>query len=200
VILVGRFALILALVFSLSAVLFIVLGVRQRSRALMRNGYVAVYAFFFSVVVASAVLLAAFLGRDFSFGYVAENSDPSLSPFYRIAGFWAGQQGSFLFWLLLLAIVTVIIALRNVEKLDRLTVTAVGVLASVAAFFAVLMNFDQGSNPFLKAEAGASSMGLNPLLLHPAMVLHPPALFLGYVGLSVPFAFATAALLLGRAD
>ena len=197
----GRLALVFALVFSLGAVLFIALGVRQRSRDLMRNGYVAVYAFFFSVVVASAVLLAAFVNRDFSFGYVAENSDPSLSLFYRIAGFWAGQQGSFLFWLLLLAVVTVIIAARNVEKLDRLTVSAVGVLSAVSAFFALLMNVDHASSwPFYSAEAGASTMGLNPLLLHPAMVLHPPALFLGYAGLAVPFAFAVAALLLGRTD
>ncbi len=199
-IVVGRLALVLALVFSLSAVLFIVLGVRQHSRDLLRNGYIAVYAFFFSVVVASAVLLSAFLGRDFSFAYVAENSDRSLSTFYRIAGFWAGQQGSFLLWLLFLAIVTVVIALRNVEHIERLTATAVGVLASVSAFFAVLMVFDEGSNPFVKAVSGVAGQGLNPLLLHPAMVLHPPALFLGYAGLAVPFAFATAALLLGRAD
>jgi cytochrome c-type biogenesis protein CcmF len=198
--LIGRLSLILALVFSLSAVVFLMLGVRQRSRDLIRNGYLAVYAFFITVVVASAVLLSAFVGRNFSFAYVAENSNDTLSVFYRIAGFWAGQQGSFLLWLLFLAVVTAVIALRNLEDSDRLTASAVGVLAAVSAFFAVLMNFDPGSNPFLKAEAGAVGQGLNPLLLHPAMVLHPPALFLGYTGLAVPFAFATATLLLGRAD
>jgi cytochrome c-type biogenesis protein CcmF len=198
--LIGRLSLVLALVFSLTAVVFLWLGVRQRSRDLIRNGYIAVYAFFIAVVVASAVLLSAFVGRNFSFAYVAENSNATLSVFYRIAGFWAGQQGSFLLWLLFLSIVTAVIALRNIEDSDRLTAAAVGVLAAVSAFFAVLMNFDQGSDPFLKAGAGAVGQGLNPLLLHPAMVLHPPALFLGYTGLAVPFAFAIGTLMLGRAD
>ena len=74
------------------------------------------------------------------------------------------------------------------------------VLCIVGAVFAALMVFDAGSNPFVKAEAGMQPFGLNPLLLHPGMVLHPPALFIGYVGLAVPFAFAISALLLGRAD
>ena len=99
------------------------------------------------------MLLSAFVSRDFSFAYVAANSDSTLSTFYRIAGFWAGQQGSLLLWLLMLSIVTVVIALRNVESIDRLTAGAVGVLAAVAAFLAVLMVADQGSNPFVAAGA-----------------------------------------------
>ena len=196
-IVVGRFALVCCLAFSLGAVALIALGVRRHSRHLMRTGYLAVYGLFFAAVVASSVLLAAFVGRDFSFAYVAQNSAASLSVFYRIAGFWAGQQGSFLLWLLLLSVITVVIALRNVEAIDRLTATAVGVLAAVAAFFSLLMVADQGSNPFLAAPAGAVGQGLNPLLLHPAMVPHPPALFAAYAGLTVPFAYAMAALLLG---
>jgi len=199
-IVVGRFALVCCLAFSLGAVALIALGVRRRRQDLMRLGYLAVYGLFFSVVVASAVLLAAFVGRDFSFAYVAQNSDTSLSVFYRVAGFWAGQQGSFLLWTMLLCLITVVIALRNVESIDRLTATAVGVLAAVAAFFTVLMVADQGSNPFLAAATGATGQGLNPLLLHPAMVLHPPALFAAYAALTVPFAYATAALLLGSPE
>ena len=196
-IVVGRFALFCCLAFSLGAVTLIALGVRRHSGELMRAGYLAVYGLFFSVVVASSVLLAAFVGRDFSFAYVAQNSSASLSAFYRIAGFWAGQQGSFLLWTTLLALITVLIALRNVEAIDRLTATAVGVLAAVAAFFSLLMVADQGSNPFLSAPVGTVGQGLNPLLLHPAMVAHPPVLFLAYAALTVPFAYAIAALLLG---
>ena len=202
----GRLAVALALVFSLAGVLFLALGVRRRSREFIRNGYFAVYGLFLSTVVAGAVLLQAFLGKDFSFAYVFENSDASLSTFYRIAGFWAGQQGSFLLWLLFLSIVTVVIAMRafaaNERAADggRLTGGAVMVLCTIAAVFATIMVFDSGSQPFLRTAAGAVSSGLNPLLLHPAMVLHPPALFLGYVGLAVPFAFAVSALLLGQAD
>ena len=196
-IVVGRFALVCCLAFSLGAVALIALGVRRHSHDLMRAGYLAVYGLFFSVVVAGSVLLAAFVGRDFSFAYVAQNSDASLSVFYRVAGFWAGQQGSFLLWTTMLAVITVVIVLRNVESIDRLTATAVGVLAAVAAFFSVLMVADQGSNPFVAAATGATGQGLNPLLLHPAMVAHPPALFAAYAALTVPFAYATAALLLG---
>ena len=196
----GRLSLSLALVFCLTSVVFLALGVRTGRKDLLKNGYYAVYGFFLTTVVASAVLLQAFLGKDFSFSYVAENSDASLSTFYRIAGFWAGQQGSFLLWLLLIAIVVVIIALRDINRLEPLTGGAVMMLSVTGAVFAAIMVFSQESNPFVKASAGTQPFGLNPLLLHPAMVLHPPALFIGYVGLSVPFAFAVSALLQGRAD
>ena len=196
-IVVGRFALFCCLVFSLGAVLLLTLGVRRRRDELMRWGYLAVYGLFFSAVVAAAVLFEAFLSRDFSFAYVAQNSDASLSLFYRIAGFWAGEQGSFLLWTALLAIVAVTIALRNVEHIDRLTAAAVGVLAAVAAVFSLLMVADQASNPFVASAPATAGQGLNPLLLHPAMVLHPPALFAAYAALTVPFAYATGVLLLG---
>jgi cytochrome c-type biogenesis protein CcmF len=200
VIILGRIALTLALVFSMASVLFLALGMRWDRKDLLRNGYYAVYAFFLTTVVASAVLLQAFLKKDFSFSYVAENSDASLSTFYRIAGFWAGQQGSFLLWLLLIAVVAVVIALVNLNKVERLTGGAVMVMCVIGAVFAALMVLDKGSKPFLAAEPGTQPFGLNPLLLHPAMVLHPPALFIGYVGLSVPFAFGISTLLLGRGD
>ena len=194
----GRIALILSLIFSLGAIVFLAAGVTQRSRDLIRNGYLAVYVSFTGVVVACAALLTGFLTKDFGFRYVAGNSDESLGLFYRIAGFWAGKEGSFLFWLGLLALVTVIITLRDFDNGDRLTATAVLTLCAIAAFFAVLMIFDDGSDPFAKAPPGTVARGLNPLLLHPAMVLHPPTLFMGYVGLAVPFAYAIAAMALGK--
>ena len=196
----GRLSLTLALVFAVASVVFLLLGVLWRRKDFQRNGYYAVYGFFLTTVVASAVLLQAFLKKDYSFAYVAENSDASLSVFYRIAGFWAGQQGSFLFWLLCLAITVIVIAVIDLNRLERLTGGAVAILAVISAVFTALMIFDTSSNPFLKAEAGAMPFGLNPLLLHPGMVLHPPTLFIGYVGLAVPFAFAISALLIGRGD
>jgi len=199
VLVLGKLSLTLALVFSLASVLFLALGTRWDRKDLIRNGYYAVYAFFLTTVVSSAVLLQAFLKKDFSFGYVTENSDASLSTFYRIAGFWAGQQGSFLLWLLLIAVVTVIIALLDLGKVQRLVGGAVMVLCVIGAVFSSLMVFNAASSPFEKTVPGTQPFGLNPLLLHPAMVLHPPALFIGYVGLSVPFAFAISALLLGDA-
>jgi cytochrome c-type biogenesis protein CcmF len=184
----------------LGAAWLLALGAWSERKDLIRYGYYAVYGFFLTTVVASAVLLQAFLKKDFSFGYVAENSDSTLSVFYRIAGFWAGQSGSFLLWLLFLAIAAIIIAVIDLNRLERLTAGAVAVLGVISAVFTALMVFDPGSDPFIKAEAGAVPFGLNPLLLHPAMVLHPPALFIGYVGLAVPFAFAVSTLLLGRGD
>ncbi len=196
----GRYSLWAALAFSMASVLFLALGMRWDREDLLRNGYYAVYAFFLSTVVAGAVLLQAFLKKDFGFGYVAENSAATLSTFYRIAGFWAGQQGSFLLWLLLIAVVAVVIALIDLNKVERLTGGAVMVLCIVGGVFAALMVLNKGSNPFVAAAPGTTPFGLNPLLLHPAMVLHPPALFIGYVGLSVPFAFGISTLLLGRGD
>ncbi len=196
----GRYSLWAALAFSMASVLFLALGVRWDRSDLLRNGYYAVYAFFLATVIAGAVLLQAFLKKDFGFAYVVENSDASLSTFYRIAGFWAGQQGSFLLWLLLIAVVAVVVALIDLNKVERLTGGAVMVLCIVGGVFTALMVFDVGSNPFVKAAPGVQPFGLNPLLLHPGMVLHPPALFIGYVGLAVPFAFGVSTLLLGRAD
>jgi cytochrome c-type biogenesis protein CcmF len=196
----GKYSLWAALFFALAGSSFLGLGMFWDRKDLLRNGYYAVYGFFLATVIAAAVLLQAFLKGDFGFAYVAENSDASLSVFYRIAGFWAGQQGSFLLWLLLLAIVAVVIALLDLSRLERLTGGAVMVLGIISAVFAALMVFDVGSNPFEKAAAGTQPFGLNPLLLHPAMVLHPPALFVGYVGLAVPFAYAVSTLLLGRGD
>ncbi|MCX6371917.1 MAG: cytochrome c biogenesis protein CcsA [Actinobacteria bacterium] len=196
----GRYSLWAALAFSMASVVFLALGMRWDREDFLRNGYYAVYAFFLTTVVAGAVLLQAFLKKDFGFAYVTENSDASLPTFYRIAGFWAGQQGSFLLWLLLIAVVAVVIALIDLNKVERLTGGAVMVLCVIGGVFAALMIFDAGSNPFVKAEAGVQPLGLNPLLLHPGMVLHPPALFIGYVGLAVPFAFGISTLLLGRAD
>ncbi len=197
----GRLALSLGLVLALAAAVFLAYGAKSSRRDFIRHGYYATYGFALAILIAAAVLLQAFLRSDLGFAYVFENSDPSLPAFYRIAGFWAGQEGSFLLWLLMLAAVAVAIAAGDLTRTRRLVAGAVTVLAVNVALFAALMVLDEGSNPFLATPAGAGApVGLNPLLLHPGMVLHPPALFAGYVGFAVPFAFAVSALLLGRAD
>ena len=196
----GQLSLTLAFIFALASAAFLFMGLRWDRKDFQRNGYYAVYGFFLTTVIAAAVLLQAFLKKDFSFAYVASHSDATLSTFYRVASFWAGQEGSFLFWLLILAIAIIVIAVIDLNRLERLTGGAVAVLGVISAVFAALMVFDAGSNPFLRAEAGTVPFGLNPLLLHAGMVFHPPTLFIGYVGLAVPFAFAVSALLLGRGD
>lgn len=197
---VGGIALDAALACALLAAVLLVWGLRAGRAGLVRAGYGVVYAFFLATVIAAAVLLQAFLRGDYGFAYVAEHSATGLSVFYRVAGFWAGEQGSFLLWLLLLALAAVVIALLDFVRLERLTAGAVTVLCLVAAILAALMVVDSGCDPFVVAAAGAEAQGLSPLLLHPAMVLHPPALFAGYVGLTIPFAYAIATLVLGRGD
>ncbi|RPI27799.1 MAG: hypothetical protein EHM52_05510, partial [Actinomycetota bacterium] len=169
--LLGRLALSLGLVLAVAAAVFLAYGMKTSRRDFIRNGYYATYGFALATVIASVALLQAFLRADFGFAYVFENSDASLSTFYRIAGFWAGQEGSFLLWLLMLAVVAVAIAAADRARLRRLVAGAVMVLAVNVALFAALMVLDEGSNTFLGTPAGAGSpIGLNPLLLHPAMV------------------------------
>lgn len=172
-------------------------GSRQRALAWGLGG---VYVALLLVFVASAILLTALLTGDTSFRYVVENWDSSLPSLYRVSAFWAGQQGSFLLWTLLLLGAGSLVAVRGARSQRELRAGAAVVLALVGAFLVLLMLVDRGSDPFAAAPAGAAPAGLNPLLLHPAMALHPPALFVGYVGLAVSFAYAVSALWLRRLD
>ena len=196
----GTYALVATLILALGAAWLLALGTWSERKELIRYGYYAIYGFFLTTVIASAVLLQAFLKGDFSFAYVAENSDTSLSVFYRIAGFWAGQSSSFLLWLLMLAIAAIVTRWSTSTGSSGSPAARSRCSASSPPCSPRSSIFDTGSNPFAAAEAGAMPFGLNPLLLHPGMVLHPPALFIGYVGLAVPFAFAVSTLLLGRGD
>ncbi len=131
-----------------------------------------------------------------------DNWAPSLPTLYRISAFWAGQEGSFLLWAFLALGAGSLVAVRGATGPRReLGAGAALVMALIGAFIVLLMLVDRGSDPFAAAPSPAPDpAGLNPLLLHPAMALHPPALFLGYVGLAVPFAYAVSALWLRRLD
>jgi cytochrome c-type biogenesis protein CcmF len=215
----GRILLVIALAALVAATAALATGFLRRRDRSLQAGLWLVGAACAAVVVAAAVLLRALLSGDTSFLYVLENWHPSLNVAYSVAAFWAGAQGSLLFWVVLLALATVAVAARSgragvarstarrarangpVPLVDHLGAGAVLALASVSIFLVALMVFDSSSNPFVAAPTPAPPpAGLNPLLLHPAMALHPPALFLGYVGLAVPFAFALSALVAGRLD
>jgi len=144
-------------------------------------------------------LLYLLLALDFRVQYVYEHVSSHLAPVYRLSAFWAGQEGSFLLWLWFLAIIAALVTLQRKAWDGRLHSHAVAILAFSEAFFAwVLITV---SNPFatlpMKPVEGA---GLLPLLENPGMIFHPPTLFLGYAGYTVPFAFAMAALLTGQLD
>lgn len=162
--------------------------------------YKTIYALFGAISVASLILLYAFIAKDFSFDYVAANSSADMTVFQRVSAFWAGKGGSLLFWLWLLSGFTAGAAFVRRRYFDRLTSNALTILAAVQLFFLIILVFTD-NNPFKVAALNLGvGQGINPLLLHWAMIFHPPTLFIGYAGMTVPFAYAMAALIIRDAS
>ena len=194
----GRAALVVAFGLLLyAAVAGGVAAVRGRRR-LLESARNALFAAFGAVAVAAIVLLAALAGNDFSLTYVADHTSVELPLGYTLAAFWSGQEGSLLLWLLVLTgMGTAAVALNGRLTRDVLPWT-VPILGAVASFFAFLLVVV--ASPFATAAAPADGAGLNPSLQNPYMMAHPPLLYLGFVGLAIPFAFAMAALASKRMD
>jgi cytochrome c-type biogenesis protein CcmF len=183
---------------ALSAVSGVVAG-RRGDVALARVARRAFYAGALGVAGASATLLAALLGRDFTIAYVFEHTDRSLSPPLTAAAFYGGQEGSLLYWALLLTLVGSVSLAAAAGTSTRMTAYATAVLAGIAGFFLVVMVFV--ASPFaLLAVTPSDGLGLNPLLRDGGMLIHPPFLLAGYSAFAVPFAFALAALAAGSDD
>jgi cytochrome c-type biogenesis protein CcmF len=194
----GRAALVVTLGLVLYALVAGVLAARLGRRRLALSAQNALVAAFGSTLVASAVLLAALVRSDFSFTYVARTTSEALPTQYKVSAFWGGQEGSLLLWLLVLTGFAAAAVLLNRRWARDLVVWAVPVFAAVATFFAFLLV--AVATPFATQVAPADGAGMTPSLQNPYMLAHPPLLYLGYVGLTVPFAFATGALLSGRTD
>src|SRR6478609_7771983 len=194
----GRAALVLCLGLALYALAAGGYAAAARKRRLARSAQNALFAAFASTVVAAIVLLTALLRHDFSFTYVAEHTSRRLPTPYTISAFWGGQEGSLLLWLLILTGLSTLAVLLARRTASDLLGWVVPVLALVASFFAFMLV--AVSSPFATQVAPADGAGLNPSLQNPYMMIHPPLLYLGYVGLTIPFAFAAAALLSGRVD
>jgi cytochrome c-type biogenesis protein CcmF len=194
----GRAALVVAFGLLLyAAVAGAVAAVRGRRR-LLESARNALFAAFGAVVVAAIVLLAALADNDFSLTYVADHTSIELPLGYTLAAFWSGQEGSLLLWLLVLTgMGAAAVALNGRLTRDVLPWT-VPILGAVASFFAFLLVVV--ASPFATAAAPADGAGLNPSLQNPYMMAHPPLLYLGFVGLTIPFAFAMAALASKRMD
>src|ERR1051326_7394831 len=195
--LLGSFCLVFALVLSVySFVVGIIAAVRKdaaghRPAETARR---AGMASFVAVLFSAGALVYAAMTNDFSVAYIKEHSNRALPTAYKFAALWSGQEGSILFWCLLLSAYGFVLRLRH--KVDpRLVAMASVVLAGLQGVFLFLVNFI--ANPFgIMDRVVADGNGLNPLLQYPEMVIHPPMLYLGYVGVSVPFAFALAALIM----
>jgi len=193
----GSFSLWLAFIVSAYALIASLVGVKIKSLKWIKSGQNAVFAVSGLLTLASIVLIYAFLIHDFQIQYVAEHSSRSLPLVYRLSALWAGQEGSLLLWEWLLAVFASLVLLQNRGKNEQLMPYVVAVMMGVSFFFLGLLVFT--SRPFLELPFFLSDgRGLNPLLQNPGMIIHPPTLFIGYVGFSIPFAFAIAALLSGQ--
>ena len=194
----GRAALVVSLGLIVYALVAGAVAAATRRRRLASSAQNALIAAFFSTLVASGVLAAALVRHDFAVKYVADHTSRALPTAYALSAFWGGQEGSLLLWLLILTGYGALAVWLNRKRARDLVVWVVPVLAGVATFFAWMLVVV--ASPFDTAPAPVDGAGLNPSLQNPYMVAHPPLLYLGYVGLTVPFAFAMGALLAGRTD
>ena len=195
----GHFALILALLVSLVQGTLPLAGAARNSLPWIALARPAARAQFLLVAIAFGCLTWAFVANDFSVVYAAQHSNSRLPLMYRIAGVWGGHEGSLLLWMLMLSTWTVAVSFLSRHLPDAMAARVLGVLGLVAAGFLLFILLT--SNPFDRLlPAADDGRDLNPLLQDPGLVFHPPMLYMGYVGFSVAFAFAIAALLSGQLD
>jgi cytochrome c-type biogenesis protein CcmF len=194
----GRAALILCLGLSVYAVATGGWAVATKRRRLALSAQNALVAAFGCTLIASAVLTTALVRHDFSFIYVARLTSEELPLGYTLSAFWGGQEGSLLLWLLVLTGYSALVVAFGRRKRQDLLPWVTPILGGVATFFAFLLV--AVSSPFATQIAPANGFGLNPSLQNPYMLAHPPLLYLGYVGLTIPFAFGMGALLARRSD
>jgi cytochrome c-type biogenesis protein CcmF len=194
----GRAALALALGLALFATVGGAYAAARRRRRLAASAQNALLAAFAATAVASLVLVAAFVRRDFSFVYVSDHASRDLPLGYLLSAFWSGQEGSLLLWLLILSGYAAAAVAFGRRAGRELLLWTVPVLGGVVTFFAFLLV--AVASPFATQLAPLEGAGLNPSLQNPYMLAHPPLLYLGYVGLAVPWAFAMGALLSRQTD
>lgn len=195
---IGRFALQAGFVVALYGLAVTVLGVKWKHGGLLESGRRAVTVWALLMALAAFALLAAFLSRDFSVRFVTGASESTQSLFYTITAFWGGHDGALLLWACVLALYMVL-AVRSLRPYPDLQGPATATLFVVAAFFSLLLA--TASNPFTPLlPPPPDGQGLNPLLRNPWMAAHPPALYLGFVGMTIPFALVVAAMITGRLD
>src|ERR1700743_3194547 len=200
----GSFALLLALALSAYTLLAGAVALRQlatgaRARVtperLAETARRAGIESFVSTTAAAFALVWAAFNNDFSIAYILHHSNRALPSPYKFAALWSGQEGSLLLWAWLLAAYGFVLRIRH--KVDvKLTAYASTILAGIQIFFLLLLNFAAPPFALVAGTVHQDGLGLNPLLQYPEMVIHPPMLYLGYVGFAVPFAFALGALMM----
>src|SRR6476619_2771907 len=196
----GSYLLRTAFVICAYAASISVAGARRRSRRLIESGIGAFYLTAAVMVAASAVMIYSFVTGDYTIKYVQHYSDAVQPLFYRITSYWGGLDGSIMFWVFLLSIFGSTAVYVNRERHRELIPYVVAIISIVEMFFLFLMVIH--NNPFdtYLTQAPADGRGLNPLLQNPYMVIHPPSLYIGFVGMTIPYAFGMAALITGYLD
>ncbi len=199
---VGGALLALAFCSALAAAGIALFARGGRSELWLHRSRYVVYAFCGLLTACVVIIEIAFATNDFSFNIVQQHSSIETPSFYKFAAMWSSQEGSLLLWAWVLSIASSIALWATRDKLRELVPWATAVLMGVAAFFTGLMLFAPDVNPFSGTPGPTPSdgIGLNPLLQHPSMMIHPPMLYSGYVSLTVPFAFAIGALITRKLD
>jgi len=196
---IGQFALIIALLLALTQATFPLIGASRGNSTWIALAAPAGQAQFIFVALAFGCLGYSFITNDFSVLNVATNSNSQLPLHYRLAATWGSHEGSLLLWTLMLSLWTVAVSLFSRHLPEEMVARVLSVMGIVSVGFLLFMLLT--SNPFARlSPVPFDGRDLNPLLQDPAMVAHPPMLYMGYVGFSVAFAFAIAALIGGRLD
>jgi cytochrome c-type biogenesis protein CcmF len=195
----GTIALMIALAACLYGTVVPHLGVRTNNWNLIRSAQNASIISFFLIAIASGVLIHALVVSDFSIFYVWRNSSVDMPMFFKVTAFWGGLEGSLLFWILVQSFFAMVVAFRYQYSNREIIPYVIATLNGILCFLLILLL--GWSNPLdLQATIPTEGRGLNPLLQHIAMVIHPPSLYLGFIGFSVPFAFAIAGMIRGKLD
>ncbi|MEO8051243.1 MAG: heme lyase CcmF/NrfE family subunit [Acidobacteriota bacterium] len=195
----GTLAILLAFCFAIYAVIGSVAGKLGRRPFLVLSAERAVYCVWALLTVAVSLLVYSLIAGDFRLSYVAEHSNKSMDLPYKFASWWGGQEGSLLLWSWLLATYSSVVVFQNRRKFREMMPYVTAVLMATEGFFLMLISFIEPPFKVLMAGKGivdaGDGQGLNPLLQYWTMVIHPPMLYLGYVGFTVPFAFAIGSLI-----
>jgi len=196
---IGNFTLVIALFLALLQGILPIVGAARGNAVLMSTARTLASGQFVFVAIAFACLTYSFIANDFSVLYVAQHSNSQLPVPYRVAAVWGGHEGSLLLWVFILTLWTVAVAKFSKHLPLEMVARVLGVMGLVAVGFLLFMLLT--SNPFDRLlPAALDGRDLNPLLQDPGLVIHPPMLYMGYVGFSVAFAFALSALLGGKLD
>ncbi|KFZ37726.1 cytochrome C biogenesis protein CcmF [Shewanella mangrovi] len=195
----GHFALIIGLAFAVLLAIVPLVGVAKKDQYLVRYAWPLSYGMTFFITLSVLSLAYAFATDDFSVAYVAAHSNSELPIFFKIAAVWGGHEGSLLFWVFAVSVWTAAVAFFSKGLEEVMTARVLAILAIITIGFSLFMLLT--SSPFERLiPAPMEGRDLNPMLQDVGLIFHPPMLYLGYVGFSVPFAFAIAALMSGRLD